>query len=165
MDETTFKNRVKRLADVNKVIVKLDPAIRASAFCLLEGYVTGTVGKPPKNEREDDPESMEDAEKFFSGYNYDKPSDNLFLIAAYYYSQFGSEAFSLDEVKQLAIDVGVTIPDRVDMTLVNGKRNGKNLFKRAGRGKFKPTVNGETYFKKEYKVKTGCKKQPEERKE
>lgn len=162
MDETTFKNRVKRLGDVNKVIVKLDPAVRASAFSLLEGYVTGKVGKPPSKEHQDDPEPTEDAEEFFSGYNHDKPSDNVLLIAAYHYSQFGTEKFSVDEVKEIASDTGVTIPGRVDMTLVAGVRDGKKLFKRAGTGKFQPTVHAETYFKKEYKVKKGRKKKPEE---
>src|SRR5207247_1566036 len=44
MDEATFKERVKRLNEINKVVEKLDPAIREQAFALLESYVgTGKV--------------------------------------------------------------------------------------------------------------------------
>ena len=39
MDATKFKELVKRLREANKIITKLDPAIRERAFALLEDYV------------------------------------------------------------------------------------------------------------------------------
>ena len=58
MDEATFKERVKKLTEINKVVVKLDPAIRGQAFALLEGYVgTGKISshKPEDSDRVDAP--------------------------------------------------------------------------------------------------------------
>jgi precorrin-2 methylase len=40
MDEKDFRKAVKRLHEVNKVVVQLDPAIRSQAFDVLRGYVT-----------------------------------------------------------------------------------------------------------------------------
>jgi len=40
------------------------------------------------------------------------------------------------------------------------RRNGKTLFKTAGRGKFIPTVAGETTLKDELSVKKGRRKHP-----
>ena len=39
MDAAKFKELVKRLREVNKIITKLDPAIRERAFILLEDYL------------------------------------------------------------------------------------------------------------------------------
>jgi hypothetical protein len=58
----------------------------------------------------------------------------------------------------MADDAGVTIPDRLNMTLAAAVENGKQLFASAGRGLFKPTVHGEIYLKTTYGVKKGTKK-------
>jgi hypothetical protein len=63
----------------------------------------------------------------------------------------------VEEVKAVATNVGITIPDRVDMTLGNAAEDGKQLFTRVARGKFKPTVHGESYLKSTYEVKKGTK--------
>ena len=63
---------------------------------------------------------------------------------------------------QKAKDVGITIPERVDLTFLSAKEKGKNLFARAGLGKFKPTVHGEAYLKTTYSVKKGKKTRPGE---
>jgi hypothetical protein len=43
MDEQRFNEAVRRLHEVNRVVVELDPAIRSQAFALLSGYVTGSA--------------------------------------------------------------------------------------------------------------------------
>jgi len=58
--------------------------------------------------------------------------------------------------------VGLTVPQRLDKTLLNAKEKGKALFTRAGRGQFKPTVHGEKYLKEQYSVTKGTQKKPEE---
>ncbi len=83
-------------------------------------------------------------------------------IAAYHYSQYGKEPISYDEVRQIAGDVGLTIPERVDMTFKSAKEKGKSLFQNSGRGKTKPTVHGETYLKENFSVRKGKKKKIEE---
>ena len=104
----------------------------------------------------------DDIESFFSKFEHEKPSDNAMSIAAYHYSQYGKEPISFDEVRQIAGDVGVTIPERVDMTFKAAKDKGKSLFQNGGRGKTKPTVHGEAYLKEKFGVKKGKKKKIEE---
>src|SRR6266446_5487493 len=96
-------------------------------------------------------------EEFFSAYNHDDPSDNVRLIAAYLYREHGVASFTTKEVKALAEEVGVTVPERIDMTLKQARKDGKNLFSSPSQGRFKATVHGEAYLKSEYKVKKGRK--------
>lgn len=163
MNEEDFKQRVKKLREVNSIIAKLDPAIREHAFKLLETYITGKKTKqadpPPAQDSGNIDDSME---QFFSKLDHEKPSDNAFSIAAYHYSQYGKEAFSYDEVRSIASEVGITIPERVDMTFKAALEKGKNLFQNGGRGKTKPTVHGEKYLKDTFCVKKGKKKKVEE---
>jgi hypothetical protein len=86
------------------------------------------------------------------------------LIAAYLYNEYGSEPFSAEEVKNTSDDVGITIPARIDMTLLEAKDKGKKLFKKIGRGTYKPTVHGEAYLKEKYNVAKGTKRRPEKTK-
>lgn len=159
MDEKTFQERVKKLIEVNKVVEKLDPAIRAESFKILQSYiigkekVTGGGGESSKETEQQD----DDKESFFKQFDHTKPSDNALLIAAYLYSQFGASPFSSEDVQELADDVGITIPSRCDMTFKQAQKKGKNLFAIVGRGKYKPTVHGEAYLKETYKVKKGRK--------
>lgn len=163
MKEEEYNERVKKLQEVNGVITKLDPAIREHAFKLLEGYITGRKPKQiGKEEDGDNVDTDDDMESFFSRFDHEKPSDNAMSIAAYHYSQYGKEPISYDEVKQIAGDVGLTIPERVDMTFKAAKDKGKSLFQSGGRGKSKPTVHGETYLKEKFGVKKGKKKKVEE---
>ena len=50
MDEQEFSGLVNRLTEANKILVDLDPAIRAEAFELMKPYVEGG-GSPPKRRR------------------------------------------------------------------------------------------------------------------
>jgi len=168
MDEDQFKDRVKRLQEINKVIEKLDPAIRAEAFSLLSDYATGAES-PHKQQRKNGgaggkaaPEDDEDRETFFSRHEHDKPSDNADLLAAYHFKEYGSAGFSLAEIRELAAAVGVTVPERIDMTFKQATHDGKKLYQSAGRGMYKPTVHGEAFFKKTYSVSKGRKKKGEE---
>jgi hypothetical protein len=61
----------------------------------------------------------------------------------------------VDEMRELADDVGVTVPERLDMTYLQAKRKGNRLSRRGGRGAFRPTVHGEAFFKEAYKVTKG----------
>ncbi len=53
MKEEEYKERVKKLQEVNGVITKLDPAIREHAFKLLEGYITGNKPKHTVSDGDD----------------------------------------------------------------------------------------------------------------
>jgi hypothetical protein len=163
MDSVAFQERVKRLQEVNGVIKDLEPAIQSAALGLLTEYVTGhpTERKQvPRTNSGNTSESPQDMAEFFAKFPEGKPSDNAVSIAAYLYSQYGAEPFKLDEVRETAKSVGLTIPTSLDMTLKQAQRDGKLLFQHTGRNEFKPTVHGELYFKKTYQVVKGTTKRP-----
>jgi hypothetical protein len=162
MNESDFKERTERLLELNEVIKKLDVAIRQEAFALLQDYVLGNASNSGQSRMSvmSAQDSSEGREAFFSKFSHEKPAENALLISAYHFSQFGSLPFTLDEIKTMAGEVGVTIPERADMTFLSAKRAGKNLFLRAGRGGFRPTVHGEAFFKKDYSVSKGKSQKP-----
>lgn len=163
METNAFHERVKRLKEVNEVIEKLDPAIREGALSLLASYVTGqphTVdGKQQAGAGAGEGEESElQMMELFGRYPDGRPSENAILIAAWLYSQYGAQPFKLDEMREIAESVGLTVPSKLDMTLKQAQRDGKALFQHTGRSEFKPTVPGELYFKKTYLVAKGTKK-------
>lgn len=161
MDGKEFKSRAARLEQIAKILEKLPPEVRSDAFDLLKGYVTEhspearTTTKETKGQGD---AAARSEEEFFAAIDHDKPADNAKLIAAWFYSEYGAEPFSTDEVREKADAVGITIPARVDMTFLAAKEKGKKLFARSGTGKFKPTVHGEAHLRATYSVKKGTKK-------
>jgi hypothetical protein len=156
MNKEILEERSKRLLEVNKVIKELDASIRLAAFNLLEDYVTtGDPGRGKENANITDISNGKGREAFFSKFDTEKPADNAVLLAAHLYSYYGSVPFSMDEIKALAAEVGLIVPDRTDMTIRNAQRDGKNLFQSTGKGAFKPTVHGELFFKNTYNVIKG----------
>jgi hypothetical protein len=84
-----------------------------------------------------------------------KPSDYAFLCVAYHFSLYGTAAFSLGELRNIAMEAGIVIPDRLDMTMHNAAKNGKKLFQSAGRGSFRPTAAAGLFFAERWSVKPG----------
>lgn len=83
-----------------------------------------------------------------------KPSDNVYSIVAWLYSQYGIEPFSTSEINDIANNAGVTVPTRVDKTLAAMTKDNKPLVSKTGRT-WRVTVHGETYFKTNYHVTKG----------
>lgn len=96
-----------------------------------------------------------DLEEFALGFNSEQPSENVHMLAAYHYSQYGSEPVSFKEIKEMADSVGVLIPNRPGMTLKNAQKDGNSLFKPTTRGHVKPTIHGQKYFNDQFKVTKG----------
>lgn len=154
-----LEEKVKKLKEIDRIIKLLDPSIREASFKILESYITDIKVLEKKEEKTDHKVGLElEKEEFFTKLKHDKPSDNILSIAAYHYSKYGVTPISSDEIKNIASDVGVIIPNRPDMTIKRAQKDGKNLFSVAGRGKYKPTVHGEKYFKDTYKVLKGTMK-------
>ncbi len=164
MDKDKFAERLAMLQQVADVLNKLPPEVRAAAFSVLEPYIKGAPAIPPtpahteQTEQEEEPDAGSDA--LFTKHDHSKPADNVKLIAAHLYQQYGTEPFSVDEVRSTANRVGLTIPARPDATLSAMKVDGKALFNSAGRGKYRPTVHGEAYFRGTYAVRKGSKRRP-----
>ena len=154
MNKETLRARADRLLEVNSIMTQLEPEVRAAAFLLLQGYVTAESKTPPPNDLGSG-SSTEEITTFFSRFNTDTPAENVLLLAAYHFSQYGSDAFTVDELKSRASEVGLTLPERVDMTIRQARREGKGLFQSAGRGLFKPTVHGELFLRTNYQVTKG----------
>jgi hypothetical protein len=156
MDHSEFAEVKKRLVEINKVIESLDPSIRASAFEILRPHLLPNVdGAPPKIGRNGDGGSgamksdrkPEDQAEFFSSREKAdaRPKDNVHLIAAWLYSQYGLHAITAKDVKGCADDIGITIPDRSDNTMRTAKEDGNLLYRQKGKG-WQLTVKGEAYF-------------------
>jgi hypothetical protein len=159
-NENKFEIRVKA-AGVN-IHRKVDEKVGRRVVSILLGgaeagsseddSVTVSNGTGKRENRQAAPHNRE---AFFAERDSAKPSDNALATAAYHYSEYGSAGFTIDEMRQLADDVGVTIPERLDMTYLQAKRNGNRLFRRGGRNAFRPTVHGESFFKQTYNVQKG----------
>jgi hypothetical protein len=89
-----------------------------------------------------------------------KPHENVNLLAAIWFSEYGSNPFSIEHVREKANSTGLTIPAHPRMTIKQAKEKGKNLYVSAGRGAFKPTVVGEAFFKTTYGIRKGTKAPP-----
>jgi hypothetical protein len=99
-----------------------------------------------------------DLAAFFNRDEKLKPSDYACLCAAYHFSMYGTAAFSLDDLRTIALDAGVVLPDRLDMTLKSAVKDGKKLFQAAGRNAYKPTASAGVLFKEQWGVKPGKRK-------
>ena len=163
MDDKAFDTTVERLKKANAAIAKLDPAIRAEAFSLLLPYVkagrphgAGSGGGSDGDGVVVDPPSGRDQLLNSHG---GEPVDNVLVAAAAWYMDYGSTPFTKADIQEILNSAGMTGPVRIDRTLdTTTKGQGKNLFRKQGRGKWVPSVPGEAYFRETYKVKKGTSK-------
>lgn len=163
---------LERLKEANNAISQLDPAIKAAAFeklsplIFLGGHQHQTVDRnaahkaePGESSREQPSPTTADTSSmgaFIAEFPNKKPSDNALLLAAWHYSQNGSNPIQVNQLESLANQAGLTLPTNVYMTLSASSRGGKKLFQKADGG-FVPTVSGELALQKEFGVKKGIK--------
>lgn len=165
MDKRSFVEVNERLMEVNRIIEKLDPTIRPSAFELLKPYVQ--LGISSRSAEGSTPEVSSPAgggsnlSLLLEKHSDKKPSDNAFLLTANWYHQYGLVPFSLANIRQGATSAGLTIPERLDKTLQNAQDGGKKLYQTVSQGMYKPTVHGEIYLKRVYGVTKGTGTPPE----
>ena len=167
MDDERIKDAKKKLADINKVVSGLDASIRAAAFEVLaplyfDDYDAGGEGSDPgeKKARTRRAQTIpSNRETFFNQHDHDKPSDNVHLISAWFFSQYGVTPLTQADVRECADDAGLTIPERPDNTMRTAKKDGKNLYRQKSSG-WQLTVKGEAYVKEMYNVKKGNKPRP-----
>lgn len=172
MTDEIFEKAILRVQRIAEVVGKLPPELRVTAFESLAGFIPSTTTRPAPPAPADKsavgggktapppPVDTSDREAFFGAFNHDKPADNARLLIAWLYSQYGTESFTVAELRELASEVGLTIPERLDMTIKSAREDGKTLYTSTGRGKFKPTVHGEASLKAEYSIRKGTAKKP-----
>ena len=175
MESDAFRTTAERLKEVNEVIASLDESIREAAFAVLRPYVDGHSSPDVLSDRnpgratndvtvDTDPSLLVDPDSlrtFLAQHHSDKPADNVKAIAAFLYSRFGTTEFTAQEVRDLAHEAGVTVPDRVDVTLGNARVSKKPLFQKIRSGVYRPTVYGEKYFKEDVGVSKGTGRRPD----
>ena len=137
IDEVQFK-----LLKMNKIIAKLDPAIRNTAFEIMVPYYfddqptkkqkNGNKSKGGKGKSSAKEADTSDLESFISSFEHKKPKDNIMLLTAWLYSQQGAYSIQAKEIKELADSCGLVIPNRSDNTMRAAKNKGKSLFKQQG---------------------------------
>lgn len=175
MDSDTFHTAADRLKEINEVIAKLDESIRPAAFAVLRPYVDGRASPAgPGNHDRGVGDADENAgvasdllvdremvRDFLGEHQSDKPAENVKAIAALVYSRLGNSEFTVQEVREIAHETGVTVPDRVDVTLGTARVNKKPLFQKVRAGVYRPTVHGEKLFKETFEVTKGSGRRPE----
>jgi len=122
--------------------------------------VLGEDSGPPVPRPEPNGESngdQADIDGFFARDEQLKPSDNAFLCAAYHYSQHGDTSFALEDLRKIASEAGVEIPDRLDVTLKGAAKAGKKMFQCSGKGQFKTTATARVFFRDHWQVRAGRK--------
>ena len=169
MNVNKLADAKKKLLEINKTIKQLDPAIRGAAFefiaPMLFDNVAATEGESKtKREPATKPETVADTgdkEEFFKRFESNKAKDNVALIVAWLYSQYGKFPITRADIDSEAAITGLTVSDRPDNTMRSAKHGGKNLFRKKGKG-WELTVSGESRTKEVYKVKKGSKSRPTE---
>ena len=162
MAKSDLKSIKDKLLELNAFISKLDASIRAPAFDLLLPHYLGEAEEKTPDEKAGSRKARQKAaaadtsnrETFFASFTHNKPADNVHLIVAWLYSQHGVIPLSAKVLREMANDVGLTIPDRPDATMYAAKKDGKSFYRKKGKG-YQLTVHGEAHVKKTYNVKKG----------
>ncbi|MBB5360412.1 hypothetical protein HDE76_003656 [Rhodanobacter sp. ANJX3] len=170
MSNEDFEKTKKMLAEINAVVIGMDPSIRPATFEILVSRYLGSPGagasitpkaKVKETDSSDEAPDTTDLGAFINSFDTKKPADAVMVLVAWLYSNYGAYAISIKELKELADSCGLTVPARVDMTLRQGKSGGKSLFVQQNKS-WKPTVSGEIFLKDTYKISKGTKSLPQE---
>jgi len=168
MDTEKIKDARKKLLEMNKIVTELDSIIKPKALEILFPFFFEKTPPPPhtkshtrKGTKAEAEMDFSDVEAFFNNFSHEKPADNVLLISAWLYSQYGVYSMTAKEIKDYGSKTGLTISNRPDNTLRQAKRDGKALFRQSGNG-WEPTLLGEKYLKNTYKVVKGKNPRPTE---
>ena len=156
MNKKQYQQLKGTIAQINSIVKSVDPAIKNQVFDILRPLIDITPQQAAESETDSASvatHSSKNVRDFYTKHNPNKPAKRVRILAAWVYSQRGSNPFSLKEIEELFDEVGVGRPNRLDMTLKNALEKGNRLFQSAGHGKYRPTVHGENYFKEKLGVK------------
>ena len=128
MDKKTLSEIEERLLDANRIVAKLDPSIRTAAFDFLKPYIsTGKLDSAPDSHKPPAHEPpASDVAQLIETHGGGKPYENVNLLAAIWFIEYGSHPFSLGYIRERATSTGLTIPARPDMSLRQAKEKGRN---------------------------------------
>jgi hypothetical protein len=151
-DQTSSATKAGEIAQkIVAILVNENSETRQKAM----GAAMVLLGENPVQNIEQPGDSQIDIGKFFNRNEDLKPSDYAQLCAAYHFAIYGTAGFSLEDLRTIARDAGVVLPDRLDKTLVQAVRKGKKLFQTSGKGLFKPTATAGLVFKEQWDIRPG----------
>jgi hypothetical protein len=164
MDKAGFDERAKRLRQVSAVIGDLDPTIRPDAWQMLKDFVTGgasPVTKPGGGEGDKGASPPgagsppADVQALVDKFESHADIENALLVLAIIFMQHGRGPFTTSLVKSIATEHNLPIPQRVDVSFRNIKRDGSDLLRKGADGRWKITPAGENWIKGTYSIKRG----------
>lgn len=171
MKNAKIEEAKANLLEINEVVKQLDESLRAAALQVLVPMYFPDTPKQNKatasraiDKIEADESALphtDDIGNFISSFEQNKPAENVMVLVAWLYSQYGTYPISIKEIQELGDSCGLVIPNRPDNTMRQAKCDGKGLFQQQGKG-WRLTVSGELYMRNEFKVKKGNKPQPKE---
>lgn len=116
-----------------------------------------TAAKPPAIPLDIDTSSME---SFVRTSEAKKPSDYVYAIVGWWFSEYGSFPITTLQIRSMATEIGVTLPARPDTTLLTATSDGKQLFRKSGEGIVPIVPHGELHLTQKYGIKKGKKALP-----
>jgi hypothetical protein len=164
MDKAGFDERAERLKQVSAVISDLDPTIRSDAWQMLKVFVTGGASPTtkPGGGGGDQTSSLDEAasppadvQALVDKFESHADIENALLVLAIIFMQHGRGPFTTSLVKSIATEQNLPIPQRVDVSFRNIKRDGSDLLRKGADGRWKITPAGENWIKETYSVKRG----------
>lgn len=141
---------------INEDLTTRQRAMQAAMTLLGDAPPQANTGQPHYT-KDDGGGDSHDLASFFNRDGDMKPADYAYLCAAYHFSQYGAVPFSAAEIRAIAADAGVVVPDRLDKTFGTAAKSGKKLFQSAGKSSFKPTATGSVEFGVRWGVRPGRK--------
>lgn len=157
----TVEKIQQEMKAANEFVSKLIPEVREEAFRILLSLFRDTHELPAKRADATEAIAGDNTLAFFENLEIQRPSGAALAIAAYYYSKYGTSPLTVGKAREIANRVGLTVPDKIDMTYRAAQRSGKKLFT-GGKAGFLPTVHGEIFFRETFGVLKGTHKPPEE---
>jgi hypothetical protein len=163
--DNTSTNAAETMALAQQLVTVLagsDPEKRRRAVAAAMALLGDAAPPPPQSQAAQPTDKpVVDVAAFFSREDGLRPSANAYLCAAYHYAMYGTAAFSLEDLRSIAGEAGVVLPDRLDMTLKQAGKRGKRLFQSTGKDSYKPTAVAGMIFKERWGVVPGRLEKPE----
>lgn len=148
----TSPKKQEHILALNTVLTALDPLpledrkrviAAASAFLFEQGQSL----EGPKGSGEQKNEIKGDIGHVIAKNGNLRPGQKAAVIANYLLAKKGVDDFKLEELKKLYVDIGITPPDRMDMTLKGAFSKGNKLFRATGRNSYGLTFHGKELAK------------------
>lgn len=143
------------IAALNTVVTALEPlsmeerkkVVAAASAFLLENSPAGAISMGEQQIKSSAGESSNNIGQIINKNKDLRPGQKAAVIAYYLLKKNGAEEFKLDDLKKVYADIGVTPPDRMDMTLKAAFSKGNKLFKTVGRNCYGLTFHGKELAK------------------